>query len=267
MSTQSTPARSGPLSFRIKLLVVMMLVVSGITASGLYLAQRQLAANAEQELEREFQGEVDALHSVQEMHHAALAERCRVLAQKPRIHAALEDNALDLLYPNAKDELRDLMDRKGDGANEPGGPAHHATFYRFLDGRGTVIKPLNAKDVGELRPEEESQLTLDAVPREQQIGYLLRRAGESGQTIDEVIAMPIISNETDQPIAAIVVGFKPVELGRHRPGDKHQEWDLVRGSTAFALGGGLRAGETGRRADSGDSAAGSGRAEFAHRVE
>ena len=216
MISTSAPAKSGRLSFRIKLLAAMMLVVSGITALGLYLAQRQLAANAEKELEREFQGEVASLHSVQEMHHAALAERCRVLAEKPRIHAALEDNALDLLYPSAKDELRDMMDRKDEDADEPGAPTLHATFYRFLDGKGNVIKPLNAKDVGELRPEEESQLTLDAIPSEQQIGYLLRRAGEGGETIDEVIAMPIISSETDQAIAAIVVGVKPVELGRHR---------------------------------------------------
>jgi signal transduction histidine kinase len=212
----SAPAKSGLLSFRIKLLAAMMLIISGITALGLYLAQRQLAANAEQELEREFQGEVASLHSVQGMYHAALAERCRTLAQKPRIHAALEDNALDLLYPNAKDELRDMMDRKEEDSDDPGAPTLHATFYRFLDGKGTVIKPLNAKDVGELKPEEESQLTLDAVPGEQQIGYLLRRAGEGGETIDEVIAMPIISSETNQPIAAIVVGVKAVELGRHR---------------------------------------------------
>ena len=216
MISTSAPAKSGLLGFRIKLLAVMMLLVSGSTALGLYLAQRQLAANAEQELEREFQGEVASLHNVQEMHQAALAERCGVLAQKPRIHAALEDNALDLLYPNAKDELRDMMDRKEEGADEPGASTLRATFYRFLDGTGTVIKPPNAKDVGELRPEEESQLTLDAVPRERQIGYLLRRAGEGGEVIDEVIAMPIISSETDQPIAAIVVGVKPVELGRHR---------------------------------------------------
>ena len=216
MISTSAPAKSGLLSFRIKLLAAMMLVVSGITALGLYLAQRQLAANAEQELEREFQGEVASLHSVQEMHLAALAARCRTLAEKSRIHAALEDNALDLLYPNAKDELRDMMDRNDEDADEPGAPNLHATFYRFLDGKGTVIKPLNAKDVGELGPEEESQLTLDAVPGEQQIGYLLRRAGEGGETIDEVIAMPIISSETDQPIAAIVVGVKAVELGRHR---------------------------------------------------
>ena len=217
MISTSAPAKPGLLSFRIKLLAVMMLVVSGITALGLYLAQRQLAANAEQELEREFQGEVASLHSVQEMHRAALAERCRVLAQKPRIHAALEDNALDLLYPNAKDELRDMMDRKDENSDDPGAHPLHATFYRFLDGTGAVIKPLNAKDVGKLRPEEESQLTLDAVPGEQQIGYLLRRAEDSLETIDEVIAMPIISSETEQPIAAIVVGVKkPVELGRHR---------------------------------------------------
>src|SRR5437764_9650509 len=116
MSATAAPARTGLLRFRVKLLAAMMLVISAITALGCYLAQRQLAANAEQELEREFQGEVASLHRVQEMHRAALAESCRVLAQKPRIHAALEDNALDLLYPNAKDELRDLMNRRDEPA-------------------------------------------------------------------------------------------------------------------------------------------------------
>jgi len=216
VSAQSAPARSGFLRFRIKLLAAMMLVVSGITALGLYLAERQLAANAERELEREFQGELAALHNAQEMHQAALAERCHVLAQKPRIHAALEDNALDLLYPNAKDELRDLMDWKDEVADEPGAAALRATFYRFLDRRGSVITSPNDKDLGELRPEEEPQLSLKTAPARQQIGYLFRRGNDGRETIDEMIAMPIISSETDQPIAAIVVGVKPVEFGRPR---------------------------------------------------
>ena len=38
--------------------------------------------------------------------HAALAELCRSLVRKPRIHAALEDNALDLLYPAAPSSRR-----------------------------------------------------------------------------------------------------------------------------------------------------------------
>ena len=50
----------------------------------------------------------------------------------------------------------------------------------------------------------------EACPKETQEGYLARETGG----LDEVLAMPIVSTETDQPIAAIVVGFKPIELGR-----------------------------------------------------
>ena len=97
------------MSFRIKLLLAMMLLVSTVTLLGVYFAQRQLAVTTEQSLRRQFQSEIAALHSAQEIRHAALAELCHDLAQKPRIHAALEDNALDLLYPSAKDELGDMM--------------------------------------------------------------------------------------------------------------------------------------------------------------
>ena len=98
-------------SFRVKLLAAMMLVTSGLTALGLYLAQRNVAATAERDLRQNFQAELSSLDKLQELRHAALAERCRALALKPRIHAALEDNALDLLYPSAKDELREAFGR------------------------------------------------------------------------------------------------------------------------------------------------------------
>lgn len=109
MSPAQTNKRSTT-RFRIKLLGGMMLVVSGLTVLGLYLAQRKVAANAERDLQQNFQAELSSLHKLQDLRHAALAERCRALAAKPRIHAALEDNALDLLYPSAKDDLRDLME-------------------------------------------------------------------------------------------------------------------------------------------------------------
>src|SRR5471030_1913965 len=104
------PTPTSLASFRTKLLVAMMLVVSGSTALALYFAQHKVAANVEHDLQREFQDEVAVLHNVQELRHAALVERCRALVRKSRIHAALEDNALDLLYPSAADELRDIME-------------------------------------------------------------------------------------------------------------------------------------------------------------
>jgi signal transduction histidine kinase len=207
-------------SFRAKLLVGMMVVVSGLTAAGLYLAQRNNAAEAEHDLQRDFQAELVALHSVEELRHAALAERCRILAQNPRIHAALEDNALDLLYPSAKDELRDVMEDDPGSAGTAQASALHASFYRFLDGNGAVLPAPNPGDVGPLRPEEEGQLALKPLPDKQQIGYLRRKAGTGSETIDEVLALPIRSSETNEVIAALVIGFDPVPVAGNRPGDE-----------------------------------------------
>ncbi len=203
------------MNFRIKLLAAMMLVISAITGLGLYYAQRNAKAGVEQQLQREFQAELAALHSVQDIRHAALAERCRALVSKPRIHAALEDDALDLLYPSARDELRDVMEASGD---ESPTRTLQARFYRFLDAKGQVISPPQGMDVGQLSAEEESALDLPKLPEQQQLGYLRRHSGEVEETVDEVIAMPIISTESHEAIAALVVGFKPA-VALQRRGD------------------------------------------------
>lgn len=217
MISTPEPRNSGIASFRIKLLVAMMLVVSFVAVAILLFAQRNMADSVRRDFQREFQNELAALHSVQAIRHAALAERCRELARKPRIHAALEDGALDLLYPSARDELLDVMDTDDGAFREPGAYTLRAHYYRFLDGKGRAIPPLDAKEVGELRPEEEAQLDLGKLPDTPQTGYILRDAGRDTETIDEVIAMPIISSDSGETIAAIVLGFKPPTLGGGSP--------------------------------------------------
>ncbi len=218
MSALPNESRTGLLkSFRAKLLIGMMLVVLVLTSLGLYLAQRKVAIEAEVDFRQDFRNELATLHGIQEVRYAALAERCRTLVLRPRIHAALEDNALDLLYPSAKDELRDMI-AAGD---EPmrGTLAHplNALFYRFLGSDGAVLSPPANASVGALRPEEEAQLTLPTVPREQQIGYFLHEDGAGGTVVNEILAMPIVSTQTGDVIAALVLGFKPEEVGRKRP--------------------------------------------------
>ena len=192
-----------------------MLVVSGLTALGLYFTQLKVMGDEERDLRQDFQAEVSSLHKVQELRHAALAERCRALALKPRIHAALEDNALDLLYPSAKDELRDLMEGE-EPPSKQAARSLHARFYRFLDSAGAVLSPPNPKDVGVLSTQAEAQLVLTRVPETQQIGYLSEHADPAGETVDEVMAVPIFSTETGDVISALVVGFKPFELAGKR---------------------------------------------------
>src|SRR5437773_1281779 len=197
--------------FRRKLSTAMVLVVSAITILALYLAQRNATATAAHDLLQNFQTELSGLHKVQELRHAALAERCRVLAEKPRIHAALEDNALDLLYPSAKDELRDLMGG-GEPSPEQAAPSLHAKFYRFLNSTGKVLSPTNPADVGELHPATEAQLAFKKLPETQQIGYVWERTNTGDEIIDEVVGAPIFSTETGDVISALVVGFEPFEI-------------------------------------------------------
>lgn len=194
----------------------MMLVISAITALGLYYAQRNAEESVERELRREFQAQIEVLHSAQDVRHGALAERCRALVSKPRLHAALEDDALDLLYPSARDELRDVMQPSGAKEADTADWMLHARFYRFLGADGRVLPPPNQAEVGEMTPAEEAKLALPGISEQQQFGYFKRVTRAGAEVIDEVIAMPILSSETHLPIASLVMGF-PLAGAANRP--------------------------------------------------
>lgn len=188
--------------FRVRLFLTLMLVVAVTTLAALVYARRSLAADERRHLEREFASAVGTLHQVRAVRHAALIERGRALARKPRIHAALEDDALDLLYLNARDELRDVLARPGSGE-----PELLARFYRFLDRDGRVITPGREDHAGELTASEEAALALPGVPLQPQLGYVV-----AGGELNELIATPIVSIATGAPIGALVLGFAPTAL-------------------------------------------------------
>jgi signal transduction histidine kinase len=201
--------------FRVKLLAGMTLIVVTLTGGGLYVVERSVRAETQHDLQLAFASELGLLRTVREIRHASLAERCRALVRKPRIHAALEDNALDQLYPSAKDELGNAL-AAGEGATN----AIRPRFYRFIDINGAVIPPVNAPEVGPLAPAEERRLAFDHVPQEQQNGYLVR----SGTEIVEVIATPIISTENGEAIAALVAGFPIAANERPQAGLQSALW-------------------------------------------
>ncbi len=214
--------------FRTKLLVAIMLLVTLLTLVALYLAQRSLAESFEEDLQREFQGELAAIDRTQELRRVALVERCRGLVRRPRIRAAFEDDALDLLYPNAADELRDLVGRLDEPRPVGSTRALNAQFYRFLDRKGNVIHPPPASEraVGALRSDDEARLALPGLSDVPQIGYLALGGPGDVPAVSEIIAMPIISLETGELLAALVLGFEPPEMvGRDAPaGMKRGIW-------------------------------------------
>ncbi|HRE83963.1 MAG TPA: HAMP domain-containing sensor histidine kinase [Opitutaceae bacterium] len=211
MSLSAVPTAFGTKRFRFRLFVGIMVVVSAATVVVLWFTERRLAESFKEASRRSFQAELATWHHVQAVRQAGLIERCRTLVRRPRIHAAIEDDALDLLYPSAKDELRDLMaEGRGGAYSRPSGSSLEAHFYRFLDRNGAVIRPAFSLDAGLLTAREESQLALPGPITSQHVGYLARDQDRGGVT--EVIAMPIFSTETGQSIASLVVGFKTTVL-------------------------------------------------------
>src|SRR4030095_2048859 len=190
-------------SFRTRLFTAIMVIVATLTALGFYLAQGRVTADAERNLRQTFETELSSMHRVEELRQAALADRSNALVAKPRIHAAIEDDAIDLLYPTAKDELRDLMEGE-EPPPERAARSLHARFYRFLDDSGAVIKPPNPPDVGELDAATEAQLSLRELPQTREIGHI-----QSVGAVHEVIAVPIFSTDTGELVSALVIGFKP----------------------------------------------------------
>lgn len=192
--------------FRTRLVVSMMLVVSITTAAVLYYAQSRAAHQVESNFVAANESRLSSVGRLRALRHAALTERCKALVRRPRIHAALEDDALDLLYPSAADELADLLEP--DLAANEADFSLHAKFYRFLDASGVVIPPGGEAQVGHLTPQEEIGLALRSPVDVQQLGYLYREPPAGGRaTVDEVIAAPIHSWETNEVIAYLVLGF------------------------------------------------------------
>ena len=223
MNTGAQHTKGGVRGFRTRLLVGMMLVATLVTAMTLYVAQKKAAADAGESFRRVYEAELAATRRAHELRQAALTERSRALARRPRIHAALEDNALDLLYPSARDELRDLLAPAEESHEDPGFSLH-ATFYRFLDANGAVITPPSDEEVGHLSAEEEARLALRELPQDQQTGLLLRHAEDGGESVDEIVAAPIFSTETNEVIAAIVLGFKPASAGENQGSVRRGIW-------------------------------------------
>ena len=209
MITPATGPDRGVAAFRMKLLAGMALVVVALTVTGLSIVERKVSAETQHDLQIAFAAELRLVHTVRDIRHTSLAELCRVLVRKPRIHAALEDNALDMLYPSAGDELGDLLADKAPPSEVSERHSIHASFYRFLDAEGAVIPPANAPGVGALEADEEKRLASAGVPHEQQTGYLWRKVGSAAGEVVEVISTPIISTENGDAIAALVTGFPP----------------------------------------------------------
>ena len=196
-------------SFRTKLTIAMMLVVSLVTGLALYLTQRNEQATYQRNLQDEFQSRIASVFGAQEIRQTTVSEQCRTLARSVRIRAALEEQAVPFLYKVARDELRSVLDNGQPVSPARQAAAPRASFFLFLDSTGALMPDPEAKESsGEL----EKELAHVGIGRgNQQIGYIGMPAADGGSVICEVVTTPMIGSDGEM-LGALVLGFPRIDI-------------------------------------------------------
>jgi class 3 adenylate cyclase len=205
------------LSFRLKLVLAMMLVVVGVTGAALLVTQQNVEATYRKLFQDRFEREVEFFSTLRESRLAAVKGTCLDLARSVRLIAAIEEDDTALLYRIALDELRDIL---RPGLDAP--LARRATFFRLMGARGDVLPPPDERagldgaagleaDVARVS----RALASDAA---QEVGYLAPAVGERAE-LQEVIVTRIVDPVEQRALGTLVVGFPVQDFGEPRTDD------------------------------------------------
>ena len=221
----------GTLSFRVKLLLAMMLIVAGVTGATLFATQQRVRAAYQEMFEDQFEALINYFADKQEARLSVAKDKCSELARSVRFTAFFLTNenpdqeAIDDLYKTAQDELggvrqigigkRSPSESSKAAASDPEKPPDGAAvFLRFLNAKGQVLQ------FQESRPPKPGNLArvdqqLAAISqrlsnvKEQETGYLTTE----GDQLLEVIVTPIIDAVSRQILGALVIGFPVGDMG------------------------------------------------------
>jgi hypothetical protein len=196
-------------SFRVKLLLAMMLIVLAVTGATLYLAEQNTQARYQEGLDMRFQSQMRLFTELQEAQLDAITERCRTLSRSVRLRAALEERDVDDLYRNALTELQGIFGKASpqDGA---GPETPRASFFRFLAADGSVLLP--AEHPAGLIEKESLDQTLMPMGKllgnikEQTVGYIALAQGNYPSALREVV-LTKIADWDGKNLGALILGF------------------------------------------------------------
>src|SRR5215813_13999447 len=127
------------MTFQLKLLTSMVLLVVGITATTLFITESQVRLSYQRHFLQSFGFQVDSFLRQREARLEPVQDRVSTAASNPRLFAAMENAGLehpdqhdiDDVYQNGRDQLAEVMAAvPGAGSNKSGG------LYFFLNTKG-----------------------------------------------------------------------------------------------------------------------------------
>jgi signal transduction histidine kinase len=198
----------GIFTFRIKLLIALMLIVVTVAGATLYLAERNVQARYQESLDVQFQAQMRLLAALQEARLGVIMGKCRTLSHSVRVRAALEERDVEDLYQNALTELQGIFGGVAEDKNDS--DTSRASFCRFIDANGTILPPPQLL-AGVVDRDSLDQILVPNVKKvrnieEQTVGYIALGEGNDLSALREVVVTKVLDWD-GKNLGALVLGF------------------------------------------------------------
>jgi len=213
------------LSFRIKLLLAMMLLVACVTGATLYVTQQKVQQTYLKLFQDQFETEANYFTIQQENRLAPVKERCQELAKAPAFQEALASGDVARIYDEVTNSLiqpnqPNLRNARAGGRGNPAAATgltqlfrNNQTFLRVLDANGEILNPPDVRGAGmkpaakkllktQLAAVQNSMATLE----EQPVGYLAPERTNGFIQLLEVIVTKVADPDSQKTLGAIVLG-------------------------------------------------------------
>lgn len=198
----------GIFSFRVKLLIALMLIVVTVAGATLYLAERNVQARYQESLDVQFQAQMRLLAALQDARLGVIMGKCRTLSHSVRVRAALEERDVEDLYQNALTELQGIFGGVAEDKNDSN--TSRASFCRFIDANGTILPPAEAS-AGVVDRDSLNQILVPNGKKvrnieEQTVGYIALESGNDLSALREVVVTKVLDWD-GKNLGALVLGF------------------------------------------------------------
>jgi len=211
------------ISFRIKLLLAMMVLVAGVTVAILYATHEKVQSTYLKLFQDQFEAEVNYFVLQQENRINPDRERCEELARLPALHEALKSGdtnriyevALNFFGQSGQQSLRGLRgSMKNNRFSGGGGGGRTNQYFRVLNANGEILHFIDPRVgsprsvTGRKRFEEQLATVQKAMAtlEQQPVGFLAPERTNGQVELLEVIVTKVIDSETKQTLGALVMG-------------------------------------------------------------
>ncbi len=198
----------GIFTFRVKLLIALMLIVVTVAGATLYLAERNVQARYQESLDVQFQAQMRLFAALQDARLGVIMGKCRTLSHSVRVRAALEERDVGDLYQNALTELQGIFGGVVEDKNDL--DTSRASFCRFIDATGAILPPEQVS-AGVVDREALDQILVPNVKKlrnieEQIVGYIALSGGNDFSALREVVVTKVLDWD-GKNLGALVLGF------------------------------------------------------------